>query len=103
MIVRPNQPYLEWAKALDDSGVVPDPAGEQTVYLIPSYEDDDEAERLLRRICGEIFERELYAWHTDQNAWPQNRTLAMFRSWFQIELHSVVEDIVSGAIVDDEG
>ncbi len=103
LIVRPKQPYLDWARTLDDSGILPDPAEEETVYLIPSYEDDDEAERLLRRIYGEIFERELYGWHTDESAWPQNRTLALFRSWFQIELHSVVEDIVAGEIVDDEG
>ena len=37
VIVRPKQPYLDWAAGLDDSGIVPDPNGEQTVYLIPSY------------------------------------------------------------------
>src|SRR5438552_13898383 len=40
VIVRPKQPYLDWAAGLDDSGIVPDPNGEQTVYLIPSYADD---------------------------------------------------------------
>ena len=40
VIVRPKQPYLDWAAGLDDSGIVPDPNDEQTVYLIPSYEDE---------------------------------------------------------------
>ena len=31
VIVRPKQPYLDWAAGLDDSGIVPDPNGEQTV------------------------------------------------------------------------
>jgi len=32
VIVRPKQPYLDWALSLDDSGLVPDPGNEQTVY-----------------------------------------------------------------------
>ncbi len=41
--VRPKRPYLDWAAGLDDSGIVPNPNGEQTVYLIPGYDDDSEA------------------------------------------------------------
>jgi hypothetical protein len=37
LIVRPAAPFLAWAKSLDDSGAVPNPAGEQTVYLIPGF------------------------------------------------------------------
>ncbi len=47
LIVRPKQPYLDWAATLDDSGVVPDPEGEKTVYLIPEFESDDEAWDIL--------------------------------------------------------
>jgi hypothetical protein len=102
LIVRPKQPFLDWAARLDDSGIVPDAEGEQTVYLIPEFEDDQEASAVLKRIYAEVFERELWGWHTDESAWPQNRTLAMFREWFDIELHSVVEDIVGEELIDDE-
>lgn len=68
VIVRQNQPYLDWAAGLDDSGIVPDPNNEQTVYLIPSYEDDDEAWEILEEVYPEIFENELYGWHTDERA-----------------------------------
>ena len=102
LIVRPKQPYLDWAATLDDSGLVPDVTGEQTVYLIPSFEDDDEAERILKKVYAEIFERELDGWHTDEAAWPQNRTLAMFKKWFQVELHSIVEDLCGYELADDE-
>lgn len=43
VIVRPKQPYLDWAAGLDDAGIAPDPNSEQTVYLIPPYEDEGEA------------------------------------------------------------
>src|SRR5262249_38766709 len=50
VIVRPKQPYLDWAAGLDDSELVPDPNAEQTVYLIPSYGDDEEAWEILERV-----------------------------------------------------
>jgi len=102
LIVRPKQPYLDWAAGLDDSGLVPDPDDERTIYLIPTFEDDDEAWEIVEEIYAEVFERELDGWHTDAAAWPQNRDFAMFKDWFDIELHSVVEDLSSDEIVDDE-
>lgn len=102
VIVRPDQPYFDWAAGLDDSGIVPDPNDEQTVYLIPSYEDDDEAWGILEEIYSEIFENELYGWHTDERAWPKDRDFEMFKQWFRIELHSVVEDLCDYEISDDE-
>jgi hypothetical protein len=102
VIVRPKQPYLDWAAGLDDSGLVPDPNDEQTVYLIPSYGDDEEAWEILERVHPAIFENELYGWHTDEAAWPQGRDLAMFKAWFEIELHSVVEDLCDYEIVDED-
>jgi hypothetical protein len=52
VIVRPKQPYLDWAAGLDDSGVVPDPNEEQTVYLLPSYDDEAEAWEILATLSS---------------------------------------------------
>jgi len=70
LIVRPAKPFMDWAKSLDDSDVLPDVDGEQTVYLIPEFDDDEEAESVLRRAYGEAFARTLNGWHTDQTVWP---------------------------------
>ena len=102
VIVRPKQPYLDWAAGLDDSELVPDPNAEQTVYLIPSYGDDEEAWETLERVHSAIFENELYGWHTEEAAWPQGRDFAMFKAWFNIELHSVVEDLCDYEVVDED-
>ena len=102
LIVRPKQPFLDWAAQLDDSGLVPEATDEQTVYLIPEFEDDTEAQRALKRVFADVFERELFGWHTDETAWPNNRTFALFHQWFHIELHSVVEDLCRYEIIDDE-
>jgi len=105
VIVRPKQPFLDWAAGLDDSGLTPDPTGEQTVYLIPSYEDEEAAWEILATLYPAIFENELYGWHTDEAVWPKGRDFAMFKEWFAIELHSVIEDLCDFEIVDenDEG
>lgn len=102
LIVRPKQPFLDWAAGLDDSGLVPDAGGEQTVYLVPEFESDEDGLRVLKRVYAEIFERELDGWHTDPSAWPQKRDFKTFQQWFSIELHSVVEDVVNDALIDDE-
>jgi hypothetical protein len=102
VVIRPGTGYIEWAKGLDDSGIVPSSEGEQTVYLIPDWDDDVQALAILAEGYEEIFERELYGWHTDESAWPKNRTFAMFREWFEFEFHSVVEDLCGYPLEDDE-
>jgi len=102
LIVRPKQPYLDWAAGLDDSGLLPDPSDEKTIYLIPSFESDEKARKIVEQVYAEDFENELYGWHTDETAWPQNRDFKMFQDWFEIELHSVVEDLCDYEISDDE-
>lgn len=57
LIVRPKQPYLDWATGLDDSGLVPDVTAERTVYLIPAFGSDEEGQKILRQIYTEVFER----------------------------------------------
>jgi hypothetical protein len=103
VMVRPRQPYLDWAAQVDDSGVLPEASDERTVYLIPEYDDEDQAWELLEEIYPEIFENELYGWHTDEDAWPQERSFAMFQEWFEIELNAIVEDLCGYEILDDEG
>ena len=104
LLIRPKQPFLDWAEGLDDSGFLPDVEGEQTVYLIPSFEMEDEAWEMVEEIFPVVFENELAGWHMDESAWPKDRDFAMFQQWFSIELHSIVEDLCDYEIVDeDEG
>ncbi len=102
VMVRPKQPYLDWAARLDDSGVLPDPDDERTVYLIPEYDDEDSAWEILEEIYLEIFERELEGWDEDESTWPQERTFAMFQEWFDIEVNSLVEDLCGYELIDDD-
>jgi len=102
LIVRPKQPYLDWAAGLDESSILPGVDDDQTVYLVPEFDDDAAGERMIRRVYAEIFERELFSWHTDESAWPAERTYRVFTQWFHTEMHTVVEDLCDEEIVDDE-
>jgi hypothetical protein len=81
---------------------VPNPNNEQTVYLIPSYDDDEQAWEILKGVHSTIFENELFGWHTDETVWPKGRNFAMFKERFHIELHSVVEDLCDYDLVDED-
>ena len=59
LIKRPKQPFLDRAAQPDDFGVIPDVGGEQNVCLIPGFEDDDEARRVLEVAYAEVVERHL--------------------------------------------
>ena len=47
IILRPGPPFIEWASQLDDSGIVPSFEGEQTVYVVPDFEEDMEAMEII--------------------------------------------------------
>lgn len=102
VILRPGPPFIEWASKLDDSGIVPSSEGEQTVYLVPEFEDDIEAMEVLSEGYELLFEEQLAGWHTDESAWPSNRTFKMFREWFVIEQHSLVIDLCNYSFQNDD-
>lgn len=102
LIIRPKKPYLDWAASLDDSGLLPNVEGEQTVYLIPNWDTDKDAEVIIEQVFADLFENALLAWHTDESAWPANRDLKTFREWFSIEFHSIVEDLCDYELFDED-
>jgi len=102
VIIRPSQPYLDWATNLDDSNISPQAIDEKTVYLISNYEDDIEAWEILSSVYERIFKNELLGWNTDETTWPKQRSLTMFKDWFNIELHSIVEDLCDDDILEED-
>ena len=101
VIVRPKQPYINWASQLDNSNIGPDQNDEPTIYLIPEYNNDSSAWAILEQIYDSIFDAELHAWHTQPSDWPTNRTFAIFRDWFDVVFVCEISDLGSGPILDD--
>ncbi len=104
IILRPKQPYLDWTKLDDETGVADsvyesmreDPA----VYLVPGWEDDDEGRQVLKEFWPALFEAMLEGWLLDDSMWPKNRTFQMFREWFEVETHAMLADLYQDEAID---
>lgn len=106
VLLRPKQPFLDWMKQGDDedlaAGVYEDACKDPEINLVPEFEDAASRDRVLARCWPQLFERMLAAWSVDESTWPSNRSLQMFRQWFEIQGFALVADVGTGAIQDDE-
>jgi len=103
IIVKPQQPYWDWANNLDDEPSLPEGmADEPPFYLLPECDDNAQFERWLKKNYLTIFENELHSWHQNENDWPAIRDYKTFRAWFEIEYGSEVFDLGSKPLVVEE-
>lgn len=96
IVVRATSTFLAWAKQHPDPQpqlTLDDIRRQPTVYLVPEGENDESIERFVKRHFSMIFEHELGAWCTEPSLWPENRTYAAFKEWFDVEIHSMVMDL----------
>ncbi len=101
IVVKPLQPYIDWANSCDDhptKTTLEIAQRDCSAYLLPHWYDDDELEQLLRKHARFIFENELAGWTADESVWPRRRGYKTFREWFGIEHHSVVFELGDGVI-----
>ncbi len=97
--LNPKQPYIAWANGLEAGGVKigKDFTPEETIYLIEDTADLTLGlEALLEPYYEALFEEELGAWHRVEGDWPARRDLTTFLAWFEVEMHSMVRDMVGG-------
>jgi len=106
IIVRAKQPFLEWLRQLPDpvraDFTLEEVNDEPQIYLLPQYEMMDEQEGLLRDCYEHLFRSQLEGWWTDETAWPSGRDFQMFNNWFEVQFHSVIEDLAWDPLLDDE-
>ena len=100
VVVKPRQPYLEWTRRDDTEGLAESVfetlRKEPTIYLLPESEDPSSQREVLEEFWPDLFEAMLEGWVTDEVSWPKNRTLEMFREWFEVQMSSIVEDLFPG-------
>jgi len=67
------------------------------VFLIPEYEDSTSQRAVLKRFWPFLFEAMLEGWVTDEEYWPENRTLEMFLKSFEIQMVAAIQDLAGDA------
>jgi hypothetical protein len=104
LIIRTKEPFRQWLRSLPEPEDVSleEINHDNSVYLIPEYEDDNERDKLLKKFYLEIFEEQLEGWWLDEKDWPKSRNLGMFKKWFDVEFHSVVIDLVGEDLSSEE-
>lgn len=110
ILLRYRAPAVRWVNEADPYDESPDITTDnlqqdRTIYLVSSGDVDGEAavEKWVEANYEALLEYELEGWYTDPALWPEERTLEMFRDWFEVEYHSVIVDTVGGMIYDEEG
>lgn len=95
LIVKAKEPFMGWINSLHtpDKVTLKEINSDATAYLIPEFENERERDRILKRLYPDIFGGQLNEWCTEEEMWPQKRTLALFKKWFELEFHSFVEDL----------
>ena len=73
-----------------------------SAFLLPEFELEEDVMEWVEENFAWLFEFQLAAWTTDEAAWPTDRSLASFRQWFRVELHSLVVDASDDDLEGDE-
>ncbi len=96
IILKPRQPFLDWAWNLDDESkdlTLAELYEDSAAYLFLEIWQDTDQQELLKTCYDILFEEQLEGWCTDEAAWPQQRDLKLFLDWFAVEFHSLVFDL----------
>ena len=107
VILKPKKPFLDWLHQGPDAEPMElsleDLHRDCTVLLIPDFDDETAALAYVHGRFRELFEVELGSWFTDPAMWPAKLSLELFKEWFDLELHSVVADLVDEELLLDDG
>lgn len=91
-----KQPFLDWLNSVDSDDeplTIEDLRNDNEVFLIPQFSDNSDSVKWIEKRWNSLFEHMLMGWIEDELVWPQDRSLEMFREWFDIEIHSMAWDL----------
>ena len=109
VILRHRQPFLDWLMSADPNPpkhlTLADLEEDSDAFLIPgepTVANQAEAVKWVEKRWSVLFEHVLSDWLTDEELWPQNRTLKLFRQWFTVEYRSMVWDLSNDPLEIEE-
>ncbi len=112
LLLIPKEPFLNWLNDVDPADeplTLEYVCDDCNVFLIPQFNDEADSYKWIEKHWSVLFEHMLLEWMIDETTWPENRTLAMFRAWFDIEIHTMAWDLAKQPLLvedwhdEDEG
>jgi len=100
VVVRHREAFRNWARNVDEgaAGAYDAEGGWTEAYLIPEFEEEQDAWAWLRSEFQVIFEMQLGSWWDDPEGWPEVRSWELFQEWFDVELVGTAWDLVDGPL-----
>jgi hypothetical protein len=93
LAVGPKPPMREWSRPFWTREDLEGGSADESLYLIPAYNDEAAALVLLGGLHEEIFAAELDLWCVDRQLWPSPRNFDLFLQWFSLRFFPLVEDL----------
>ena len=101
LIVRPKQPYVDWANSVDDDGpraILQELRTDPSLYLVETIALLEAVDLLIDDTWEWIFREQLNGWMRDPDLWPDRLTREMFLEWFDCELSTMIWDMLKTRI-----
>lgn len=109
LFIAPKKPLIDWVNYIfppDKLGEVPvsKPLDHDhaQIFLIPEFNNIEEALEWLEENFDYFFQFELWRWCTDEALWPQERSWQLFQDWLHISIQSCLYDTLEGSIPKEE-
>ena len=100
LIVRPKKALIDWVNYIfpedpvDFREIEEEPNDGMDVFLIPEFDDIEDALEWLKENHATFLEYSLEAWCTDEADWPSPLNWDLFERFLDYSIQSVVIDVV---------
>ncbi len=97
LIVRPKQPYVDWANSVDNDSpraILQELRTDPSSYLVETIDLLEDFDLLIDDTWEWIFREQLNGWMRDPDLWPEGLTREMFLEWFDCELSTMIRDVL---------
>ena len=96
VVLKPTEHFLAWLNNTQED--MPDLTLAQlrancSVFLIPVFEEPEEAVAYVGERYQSLFAAELASWSIDEKDFPQPFDLAQFWAFFELDIHDMVLDL----------
>lgn len=106
LIVTPSETLLRWAiredSSLEAEVDFEDTSDLTTIYLLPDFDDMEEAEEWLERNFMPLLENLLEEWVPDESNWPSNLAFNHFEKYSDYHLTNMVIDTLDASYDEEE-
>ena len=104
-----KQPFADWLKINSQNSetcTLKELGEDRNTFLIPRFNDIGGAIEWVENHWRTLFECILFDWMPDdtegESSLPQNRTLKMFREWFDIKIHTMTWDLDDAPLITED-